>query len=154
MSSKLFRNSPYSFKYHLLPKQKQGDSEFDVDELPEGKCLEDILADFMGYLFGETKRFIERSVHDGVKLWEEVSSSKRIDFVFGHPNGWSGVPQQRMRQSAILAGLVRTSKDATDRVKFVTEGEASALSCLGDMVRTADIKASSTTRMLLDTKCT
>ena len=50
--------------------------------------------------------------------------------MLGHPNNWQGKSQEKYRQAAVLAGLVPNSPDGKKRIKFVTEGEASALACL------------------------
>lgn len=55
---------------------------------------------------------------------------QNVHFVLGHPNGWVGQPQQRLRESAKLGGLVLSSEEVQEKVKFVTEGEASTLTCL------------------------
>ncbi len=96
--------------------------------LPAGKSAEVVLGDFLRYLWKETVVFIKDHQADGPKLMIDVE--QRIHFILGHPNGWVGRPQQRMREGAILGGLVSSDDDAQARINFVTEGEASALTCL------------------------
>lgn len=112
-----------------------------LGQLPEGKSAEDVMSDFMQYLYKATELFIRESVNEGERLWNEVKDGGRIDFVFGHPNGWTGLPQQRMRRCAVAAGLV-TDVHALGQVKFISEGEASALSCLADACDISEIKVS------------
>lgn len=96
--------------------------------LPASKTITEVMGDFFRYLLLQTLYFIENHHADGGDLLEEVSD--RISFVLSHPNGWIGLPQQRMREAAILGGLIEDSPTGHDKIKFVAEGEASALSCL------------------------
>ena len=97
------------------------------------------MADFMRYLNTETVEFIKMRHANGEALWAEVLVNNRIDYVLGHPNGWVGLPQQRMRKCAVLGGLVANDVEASKRVKFVTEGEASALSCLAEKLSAMEL---------------
>jgi molecular chaperone DnaK (HSP70) len=45
--------------------------------------------------------------------------------VLSHPNGWEGAQQDKVRQAAILAGVIPDTNDGYSRLLFVTEGEAS-----------------------------
>lgn len=86
------------------------------------------MGDYLRYLHEETASYIKICHSDGSNLWDEVKD--KAIFVLGHPNGWKGVPQQRYRTSAVLGGLIQDTAEGHARVKFVTEGEASALACL------------------------
>jgi hypothetical protein len=59
--------------------------------LPKGKTIVDVFADFMGYLFDSTKELFKTSEPNGESTWDSVSNS--VELVLTHPNGWSG-PQQ------------------------------------------------------------
>ncbi len=113
---------------HFRPEGMKIPTSFKLDDLPPNKSAEVVMGDFLRYLFAETIKYIKETTDDGEERWKEVKDN--IHFVLSHPNRWEGVPQTRFRRSAIYAGLVSTEDDARRRVKFVTEGEASALSCL------------------------
>ncbi|KAH8117848.1 hypothetical protein DFH11DRAFT_1503478 [Phellopilus nigrolimitatus] len=100
----------------------------EIGGLPPGKSAEEVMGDFLNYLFVETASYIQSSHADGADIWHQVKD--RAILVLGHPNGWTGLPQQRYRNSAILGGLIPDTDEGRKRVKFVTEGEASALTCL------------------------
>ena len=114
---------------HLRPNATQIETHgFRLGELPRGKTAKQVTADFMRYLLDETATYITRSHSDGEEVWSQVKD--KATFVLGHPNGWTGLPQQRYRQCAIMAGFVPDTQEGRERIKFVTEGEASALTCL------------------------
>ena len=96
-------------------------------ELPSGKSIQDIFADFIRYLFDSVKTFIEECEPLGEDLWEGVKSN--IDLVLSHPNGWEGREQEVLRKSVVQA-KVFTEEEALSRVSFVTEGEATFNFCV------------------------
>ena len=96
------------------------------------------MGDFLRYLYEETASFIKTSHVDGQNLWDAVKD--RSIFILGHPNGWKGVPQQRYRIGAIKGGLITDSVEDRKRLRFVTEGEASALSCLSSGLGPSTLK--------------
>ena len=51
-------------------------------------------------------------------------------YIIGHPNGWEGLQQSKMRQAAVSAGLIGDSQADYARIHFVSEGEASLHYCL------------------------
>ncbi len=57
------------------------------------------------------------------------SVGNNIEFILSHPNGWEGQQQSEMRRAAINADLVNAN-DASERISFITEGEASLHFCL------------------------
>ncbi|KAH8117896.1 hypothetical protein DFH11DRAFT_1503901 [Phellopilus nigrolimitatus] len=117
------------FKMHLRPRgMPLKTNGLDIGDLPPGKSAEEVMGDFLHYLLVETARYIQMVHADGADLWSQIED--RAIFVLGHPNGWTGREQQRYRNSAILGGLVPDTVEGRMRVKFVTEGEASALACL------------------------
>jgi hypothetical protein len=95
--------------------------------LPKGKTIVDVFADFMGYLFDSTKELFMASEPNGESRWDSVSNS--FELVLTHPNGWSGPQQTKLRTAAIKAGIVPDDPAGRSRVHFVTEGEASFNFC-------------------------
>lgn len=119
----------FSFKMHLRPVGMQLNTNgLELEDVPPGISAERIMGDYLKYLFAETETFIKDSHTDGIDIWREVQG--RISFVLSHPNGWTGICQQKMRKSAILGKLVPDTEEGRRRVIFITEGEASALACL------------------------
>lgn len=114
---------------HLRPASMNLETNgLEMKPLPDGTSAEDVMADFLRYLFDETGKYITDFHADGPNVWPEVRD--RANFVLAHPNGWTGPSQQKMRRSAIRAGLVPNISESLMRISFVTEGEASALACL------------------------
>ena len=96
-------------------------------QLPKGKTIVDVFADFMRYLFDSTKTLFKDSEPNGELRWDSVSNN--IDLVLSHPNGWGGLQQTKLRAAAIKAGIVPDTPDGRSRVHFATEGEASFNFC-------------------------
>ena len=96
--------------------------------LPTGKTAVDVFGDFLSYLFHCTRSFIIDTHANGAALWRAVEHD--IQFVLSHPNGWEGLQQGKMRQAAVMAGLVPNTTAGHARVHFVTEGEASLNFCI------------------------
>lgn len=87
-----------------------------------------VFADFLRYLYTCTKTFIIDTHASGESIWNSLKD--QIDFVLAHPNGWEGLQQSKMREAAILAGLVPDTVAGRARIHFVTEGEASLHYCV------------------------
>ena len=96
-------------------------------QLPKGKTIIDVFADFMRYLFDSTKALFKATEPSGELRWASVSDS--IELVLTHPNGWGGPQQMQMRTAAVQAGIVPDTPVGRSRVHFVTEGEASFNFC-------------------------
>ncbi|KAF9650931.1 hypothetical protein BDM02DRAFT_3163995 [Thelephora ganbajun] len=96
-------------------------------QLPKGKTIVDVFADFMGYLFDSTKALFKTSEPNGELRWDTVSNN--IELVLTHPNGWGGPQQTQLRTAAVKAGIVPDTPAGHSRVHFVTEGEASFNFC-------------------------
>ncbi len=96
--------------------------------LPPSKSVMEVFGDFMKYLMQCAERFIIDTHATISRSWRELRDS--AIFVIGHPNGWEGAQQARMRNSAVCARLVPDTPEGRSRVKFVTEGEASLHYCL------------------------
>ena len=96
-------------------------------ELPGGKTIVDVFADFMRYLFDTTKEVFVSSEPDGKLGWNSILESTEL--VLTHPNGWGGIQQAHLRNAAVRAGIVQDTPTGHSRVHFVTEGEASFSFC-------------------------
>ena len=107
-------------------------------ELPKGKTIVDVLADFMRYLFDSTKALFIASDPAGDIMWDSVSNS--IELVLTHPNGWRGPQQTQLRTAAVKAGIVPDTPAGRSRVHFVTEGEASFNFCAIETPAGKDLK--------------
>lgn len=117
------------FKLRLRPKDIKFDfNNADLGPLPLGKTIDDILADFYAYLLNCCEYFIKEVHPTYASSWDNLS--KTAEFVLCHPNGWQGAQQNRMRQAAVKASLVPDSAEGHDRIRFVTEGEASLHYCI------------------------
>ena len=88
-------------------------------ELPRGKTIVDVFADYMRYLFDSAEALFKSS--ELTVRWDSISG---IELVLTHPNGWGGQQQSQLRSAAIKAGIVPDTPAGRARVQFVTEGEA------------------------------
>ena len=93
-------------------------------ELPKGKTIVDVFADFMRYLYDSTEALFKSS-EPNVK-WDSIST---IELVLTHPNGWKGPQQSQLRTAAVKAGLIKDTPAEHAHVHFVSEGEASFRFC-------------------------
>ncbi|EMD33097.1 hypothetical protein CERSUDRAFT_98705 [Gelatoporia subvermispora B] len=122
------------FKLHLRPTnmpRKDSEAKYNrMTDLPHGKTIVDVFADFLRYLYSCTKQYIIETHASGDLLWDSLED--QIDFVLSHPNGWGGAQQAQMRSAATQAGLVRDTHDGQARIQFVTEGEASVHFCISN----------------------
>ena len=107
-------------------------------QLPRGKTIVDVFADFMGYLFDSTKTLFKTSEPNGEVRWDSISDS--VELVLTHPNGWGGPQQTKLRTAAIKAGIVPNTASGRSRVHFVTEGEASFNFCATHTQAGKDLK--------------
>ena len=96
-------------------------------QLPKGKTIVDVFADFMRFLFNSTKELFIASEPNGELRWDSISDN--IELVLTHPNGWGGPQQTQLRTAAVLAGIVPDTPAGHSSVNFVTEGEASFNFC-------------------------
>ncbi|KAJ6535550.1 hypothetical protein B0H19DRAFT_1271293 [Mycena capillaripes] len=116
------------FKLHLRPATSTSSPANCIPPLPAKKSALDVFADFLRYLFQCAKTYIVDHYDNGTVLWIGVQDS--MEFVLTHPNGWEGEQQAKMRTAAIIAGLIPNSRSGSERVHFVTEGEASLHFCI------------------------
>ena len=96
-------------------------------EIPEGKTIVDVFADFMRYLFHSTRKLFKELEPNGELRWDSISES--IELVLTHPNGWGGPQQVHLRNAAVKAGIIPDTPAGRSRVRFVSEGEASFSFC-------------------------
>lgn len=128
------------FKLHLRPRTLPSEDAIQskVPPLPLGKTVTDVFADFLRYLFTCTRKYIIETHANGEYLWSTVE--KNIEFVLGHPNGWGGNQQAKMRQAAVQGGLIPDNVVGYDHLHFVTEGEAGLHFCLQSGLITESVK--------------
>ncbi|KDR73025.1 hypothetical protein GALMADRAFT_142720 [Galerina marginata CBS 339.88] len=96
--------------------------------LPPGVTVDVVFRDHFAYVLESVRGFVIKKHSSSDKFWDELASSMVV--VLTTPNGWEGRHQNRMREAAIKAGLVKP--DQRNRVRFVSEGEAAvhfALDC-------------------------
>lgn len=130
----------HRFKLHLRPpslNDKDPLSREQLCPLPSRKTIEQVFGDFLSYLFKCAKQFITETHANGPNLWD--SFENRIDFVLSHPNRWEGLQQTRMRNAAVLGGLIPNTHLGQSRIHFVSEGEASLHYSLDDRLAAVDI---------------
>jgi len=98
--------------------------------LPRGLTVVDVFADFMKYLLTCAETYIKDSHAFGPSVWDSVKAD--ILFILSHPNGWGGAEQVTMRRAAVKAKLIPDTGEGHDRIRFVTEGEASFNFCVNN----------------------
>ena len=108
-----------------------------IPPLPAGKSVIQVFADFLRYMFNCARTYISEYEANGESLWTSVKDT--TEFVLSHPNGWEGLQQSKMREAAILAGLVPNSPAGRDRIHFVTEGEAGLHFCVQSCLTSENI---------------
>ena len=113
-------------------------NELVIKALPLSLTAVGVMGDFLGYLFQETLKYIRSHHTDGEDIITQTKN--RITFVLSHPNGWAGLPQQKLREAAIHGGLIEDTTFGKSRIRFVSEGEASALACLASHLCPPDLK--------------
>ena len=97
-------------------------------ELPRGKTIVDVFADFMRYLFDSTEALFKSSEPN--VSWDSISC---IELVLTHPNGWGGPEQSQLRSATIKADIVSDTPAGRAHVHFVTEGEARFNFCAAEI---------------------
>ncbi|KEP53958.1 heat shock 70 kDa protein 12A [Rhizoctonia solani 123E] len=117
------------FKLHLHPRDMQTKHELKLDHvaLPPGVSLRQIYSDFLGYLLNHTRTYFEDRILDGKSIWERHSPAMEV--IIAHPNGWGLREQHFLRQATTEAGF-STSDQASRKIRFVTEAEASVHFCI------------------------
>ena len=120
------------WKLHFRPKHFAHfiDLNDGIPALPPGKSAVDILTDFIKYLFQCTSDYIQQN-HPAF-AWSSVENP--IEYIFTHPNGWEGLPQQLYRRAIVHAGLVPGTREGQSRVHLLSEGEASLHYCVPNLL--------------------
>ncbi|KIL55734.1 hypothetical protein M378DRAFT_134141 [Amanita muscaria Koide BX008] len=113
--------------FYSVERQHSNKRKIPRPVMDEFKAPDQVFTDFLQYLFKSAKEYIietERNL-DPTFSWASIEKN----FVLTHPNEWGKRQQSQMRDVAVAAGLVSRAT-ATDRITFVTEGEASLHFCL------------------------
>jgi hypothetical protein len=119
-----------SEKLHVHPdpsliseaSQTSRSRHFKIPPLPAGITIEQVYADLMGYLMVHTRAYFEITTPNGAEIWTRLRDTMGI--VLATPNAWSMLEQETLRKAAIMASLV-TPENASQRLQFITEAEAS-----------------------------
>ena len=127
------------WKLHLAPKTlcEKLPAGY-APALPHGLGIVDIFADFMSYLFTCAETYIKDAHAFGTFVWGSVKAE--VVFILSHPNGWGGSEQVTMRRAAVKAKLVPDTEEGHERIRFVTEGEASFNFCVNNGISGDAIK--------------
>jgi hypothetical protein len=91
--------------------------------LPWGSGVDQVFADFLGYVRAQLQAYITAMYGDGAQIWSTLHPSMEV--ILTTPNGWELNQQQRMRAAAHAGGLV-AGRNPGERVRFVTEAEVGA----------------------------
>ena len=94
----------------------------EIPALPREVGIIKVYSDMLRWLIDQTKRFFERHTPTGTEIWQRLEST--ITIVLAIPNGWELPQQHRLREAIVQAGVLPQGF-SEDRLKFVTEGEAS-----------------------------
>ncbi|PAV16120.1 pH-response regulator [Pyrrhoderma noxium] len=128
------------FKMHFRPTGIEiCTNDLELSTLPDDLTPTKVMGDFLRYLYTESLEYIRAHHIDVNEILDDIRGRK--SFVLSLPNGWTGLPQQRLREAAVIGGLVKNDNEARSKIKLVSEGEASALTCLANGLHTPDLKA-------------
>ncbi|KDQ12455.1 hypothetical protein BOTBODRAFT_134607 [Botryobasidium botryosum FD-172 SS1] len=111
------------FKLHLHPASQRNTQQLTLEPLPFDVTVDEIYADFMDYLFQQTKKYFKERILDGERTWDTLEGT--IELIIAHPNGWDLREQSVLRNAAVEANVMPSSQAAQERVHFVSEAEAS-----------------------------
>ncbi|KAG8818577.1 hypothetical protein FRC17_010781 [Serendipita sp. 399] len=113
------------FKLHLHPESVtiSPGSTLEIPPLPTGVSLLQIYSSFLQFLYQSTKRFFEETTPGGAAIWQRLDQQATL--VCAIPNGWKSKETDFLKQAAQYAGITHSEDDASLRMEFVTEGEAS-----------------------------
>ncbi|KAJ3786434.1 hypothetical protein GGU10DRAFT_290232 [Lentinula aff. detonsa] len=116
------------FKLFLEPRALRDDSAIDprLPQLPPGKRAFDLIVDFLSCLWEYAKEQITREIG-------AVADLASADVWLTVPAAWDAKGCDFMREAAIQAGLVRSSRPGDtqwrNRLHIITEPEAAAVHC-------------------------
>ncbi|GAA5942528.1 Hsp70 family protein [Sporobolomyces koalae] len=113
------------FKLLLSPESlRSGVPDPWLPPLPVGKNVVDVIADFLRCIWRYAKRTVTEEIGSVVDL-------NAADVLLTVPSGWDAAACSLMRESAIRAGLVQSSRGGDvnwrDRLQIITEPEAGAI---------------------------
>lgn len=94
----------------------------EIPPLPNGVTVKKAYADILRYMFDHAQKYFIENTPAGNRIWDRLGSE--VVIVLATPNGWDTQQQLFLREVAIESGIC-TEADASARVNFVTEGEAS-----------------------------
>ncbi|MCJ1432673.1 hypothetical protein MMC27_002030 [Xylographa pallens] len=92
--------------------------------LPRDKSAEDVVADYLSYLYQHCMECLER------RMTQEVLKVTPIEFWFTMPALWSDEAQYTTKMAAERAGFGKNSIREHDKISMIREPEAAALSAL------------------------
>lgn len=100
--------------------------------------VEQVYADLLGYVISHTREFFMARTSNGRTIWNDLINSSSI--ILTHPNAWGLKEQIVLRRAAMRADLVLNCD--SDRIEFVSEGEASVHYCLhyGNLAQTLQVR--------------
>ncbi|GAA5992968.1 hypothetical protein JCM5350_003063 [Sporobolomyces pararoseus] len=113
------------FKLLLSPESlRSGVPDPWLPPLPVGKNVVDVIADFLRCIWRYAKRTVTEEIGSVVDL-------NAADVLLTVPSGWDAAACSLMREAAIRAGLVQSSRGGDvnwrDRLQIITEPEAGAI---------------------------
>ncbi|EIN05832.1 actin-like ATPase domain-containing protein [Punctularia strigosozonata HHB-11173 SS5] len=116
------------FKLFLEPHALRNEDAVDsrLPQLPPGKTAIDVIIDFLSCIWEYAKGQITRQLGS-------VADLDSADIILTVPAAWDAKGCELMRDAAISAGLVQSSragdKNWRDRLRIITEPEAAAVHC-------------------------
>ena len=116
----LFAPSLRVGRFKLLFGPKKAAKLCHHSPLPPNKTKEDVLSDYLQYLYDCSRVFIEDTHLDGVSLWKSLHGDAQ--FILSHPTTWGGKQHDMLR--ACMAQSEILPDPHTGRLAFVSEGEA------------------------------
>jgi len=112
------------FKLHLHPESMRVAHNIQVPPLPPNVTIEAVYADMLAYIFVAATGFAETRIVDiqAQHPWPRLQATFQVCLAI--PNGWDLREQNFLRQAVVRAGIF-TSAEASTRLHFVSESEAS-----------------------------
>ena len=107
-------------RFKLLFGPKKGAKPGLHCPFPPDKTKEDVLSDYLQYLYDCSREFIEDTHPDGVLLWKSLHGDTQ--FILSHPTTWGGKQHNVLRECMVRSGLLPDVHSS--RIAFVSEGEA------------------------------
>ncbi|KAB5589322.1 hypothetical protein CTheo_7229 [Ceratobasidium theobromae] len=122
-----YDNNKKAVSFGAEALQPQVEEQAEDNALPFGVSLRQIYSDYVGYLLKHTQAYFEDRIIDGRKTWDCYKPT--LEVVMAHPPGWGIRERFFLRTAVVDTGFVN-HYNASRRVKFVTEAEASAHFCI------------------------